>query len=132
MVRRVRPEAAKDAHTYPVLVRVRTSTVAGAGTSAAVFVSLFGTTGQALKQVSPQYSKPCVLHLQPISILAVDPPLPAAAAAAHAGFAPKVLPWQRRRLPGQQVHATVCAVHLLHLFPPPPPLPPTARSRWAQ
>lgn len=52
MIRRVRADVAADAKTFPVLVRVKTSSVAGAGTSAAVFVSLYGTTGEALKQVS--------------------------------------------------------------------------------
>ncbi len=56
MVRRVRPEAKKDEKAYPVLVRVRTSALSGAGTTAAAFVSLYGTTGEALKQVS------CVKH----------------------------------------------------------------------
>jgi hypothetical protein len=52
MIRRVRPEVKKEEKTYPVLLRVRTSAINGAGTSAAVFVSLYGTTGEALKQVN--------------------------------------------------------------------------------
>jgi hypothetical protein len=40
----------KDEKTYPVLLRVRTSAAAGSGTTAAVFVSLYGTTGETLKQ----------------------------------------------------------------------------------
>jgi hypothetical protein len=51
MIRRNRPEAAAAAKAYPVLLRVKTSAVRGAGTSAAVYVSLYGTTGTALKQV---------------------------------------------------------------------------------
>ena len=47
----MRADVAADAKTFPVLVRVRTSSIAGAGTSAAVFISLYGTTGEALKQV---------------------------------------------------------------------------------
>ncbi len=51
MVRRVREQAKREEKTYPVLVRIKTSDVAGAGTSAAAFISLYGTEGQALKQV---------------------------------------------------------------------------------
>jgi hypothetical protein len=61
MVRRVHQPASDD-KAYPVLVRVRTSVVKDAGTSAAVFISLYGTTGTALKQVSVQDSKFLLEH----------------------------------------------------------------------
>ncbi len=51
MIRRVRPSAPQDEKAYPVLVRVRTSALSGAGTTAHAFISLYGTTGEALKQV---------------------------------------------------------------------------------
>ena len=54
MVRRALPASADNKKAYSVLVRVRTSAAKDAGTSAAVFISLFGTTGAALKQVSVQ------------------------------------------------------------------------------
>ena len=57
MVRRVRLQPQKEEKTYPVLLRVKTSAMAGAGTSAAVFVSLYGTTGDALKQVRSTNTK---------------------------------------------------------------------------
>ena len=58
MVRRVRPQPKEEEKTYPVLLRIKTSALEGAGTSAAVFVSLHGTTGEALKQVLRQNPKP--------------------------------------------------------------------------
>jgi len=103
MVRRVRLQPQKEEKTYPVLLRVKTSAMAGAGTSAAVFVSLYGTTGDALKQVRSTNTKPKPKPQPPTPNRNAQPVRAAAAAAAHAGRAAQVLAWQRRRVPHTQV-----------------------------